>query len=210
MGKEKKSLRDIAAENVKTENTGWVTAEGETRTVSSTGGEKGTKAQAFNLIPWGSVAQIAEQFNFGANKYSDHNWRKGYEWSKSYAALMRHLTAWWEGEDIDDESGMTHLAAAGFHILVLLTFEREARYAQHDDRYKAPEEPRTFATGGLVTGSLPTILAANLDTYGPYYTSEQVQQLRAMSLIQGKRFVKPGVDGSFEQSLPEDATGYVQ
>ena len=50
------------------------------------------------------------------------NWEKGYDWSLSYGALQRHLLAFWGGEDLDEEFGDSHLAAAGFHIMVLLSF----------------------------------------------------------------------------------------
>jgi hypothetical protein len=103
--------------------------------VSSTGGEKGVKPQRYDLLPKGGLDAIAEVFAFGAEKYADHNWRRGYEWGKSYAALQRHLTAFWDGETHDPESGLPHLAHAGFHILVLLTWLRDERYHQFDDRW---------------------------------------------------------------------------
>lgn len=97
-----------------------------------TGGQKGRKEERFDLIPWDSVAAIARVYSFGSKKYSPHNWRRGYAWSLSFAALMRHLTAWWEGEDLDRESGMSHLAHAGFHILSLLWYS--IRGMGKDDR----------------------------------------------------------------------------
>lgn len=120
----------------------------EIRSVSSTGGEKGTKDERFDLLPTESVAKIARHFGVGANKYEDHNWRRGYEWSKSYAAMQRHLHAFWGGEDIDAETGSPHLAAAGFHVLALLEFMD--RFPEFDDRYKvaAPEtEPEVGELG---------------------------------------------------------------
>lgn len=97
----------------------------EVRSVSSTGGEKGVKAQRHDLIPRQALDLISEVYAFGAEKYADHNWRKKYEWGKSYAALQRHLTAWWDGEDVDPESGLSHLGHAGFHIFALLTWVAE-------------------------------------------------------------------------------------
>lgn len=49
----------------------------------------------------------------GARKYSRHNYRvAGVRASVYYDAAMRHLMAWWEGEDIDPESGVPHLVKA--------------------------------------------------------------------------------------------------
>lgn len=111
----------------------------EVRTTSSTGGQKGVKPQRFSLLPRAALDVVAEVYEFGAHKYADHNWRRGYEWSKSYDALQRHLTAWWDGEDKDPESGLSHLGHAMFHIFALATWEREGNMAEFDDRYQRPE-----------------------------------------------------------------------
>ena len=105
-----------------------------------TGGAKGRKPERYELIPYEALAEVARVYAFGAAKYDDHNWRKGYNWSLSFGAAMRHLTAFWSGEDFDPESGLPHLAHAGFHVLALLTFMREHR--QLDDR------PSTVLGGG--------------------------------------------------------------
>lgn len=105
----------------------------EVRSVSSTGGEKGTKDARFDLIPADALFQLAEHYGFGARKYDDNQWRKGYEYSKSYAAMQRHLNAWWGGEDTDEETGSSHLSAAAWHCFTLLTFMKD--YPEFDDRY---------------------------------------------------------------------------
>ena len=106
----------------------------EVRSVSSTGGEKGTKDERVDLIPPEALLKLARHYGIGARKYAAHNWRKGYEWSKSYAALQRHANAFWSGEDIDEETGSPHMAAVAFHAFTLLVFMDEQR--QFDDRYK--------------------------------------------------------------------------
>lgn len=105
----------------------------ETRKTSSTGGEKGQKDEAYALIPVGPLAEVARVYGFGASKYSDHNWRKGYPYSWSYSALQRHINAFWSGEDTDPESGRSHLAHAAFHLFTLMEFVAEGR--GEDDRY---------------------------------------------------------------------------
>src|SRR4051812_43551802 len=67
----------------------------------TTGGQKGVKLARFSLVPWDAVWKVAEHFGVGARKYEDRNWERGYAWHLSYDALMRHLTAWWHGEDRD-------------------------------------------------------------------------------------------------------------
>lgn len=105
----------------------------EVRTTSSTGGQKGTKPERYDLIPVEALDIMARLYANGAEKYEAHNWRKGYEWSKSYASLMRHATSFWKGEDIDEEMGLPHLAGVAFHAFALMVFMIE--HPEFDDRY---------------------------------------------------------------------------
>ena len=84
-----------------------------------------------------ALAVVAQLYGNGAEKYEAHNWRKGYEWSKSYAALQRHASLFWQGEDIDDEMQLPHMAAVVFHALALITFMKEQ--PNFDDRFKLEE-----------------------------------------------------------------------
>lgn len=86
-----------------------------------------------DLLPIGPLEDIAEILTFGANKYADHNWRKGFKWSRLLGALLRHVFAWSRGEKCDPETGKSHLAHAGCCILFLL--EHEKRGLGEDDRY---------------------------------------------------------------------------
>lgn len=106
----------------------------EVRTTSSTGGQKGVKPQRYSLLPPEAMNAIATHFGKGAEKYDDHQWSKGYEWSKSFDAMQRHAWAFWGGEDNDAETGTPHMAAVGFHAMVLLTFMKT--HPGHDDRPK--------------------------------------------------------------------------
>ena len=109
-------------------------SEGEVRTTSSTGGEKGMKPERYSLIPVPALDIMARLYGFGAEKYAAHNWRKGYEWSKSFDSLFRHATAALNGEDIDPETGLPHLAGAAFHCFTLMVFMQE--HPEFDDRFK--------------------------------------------------------------------------
>ena len=106
----------------------------EVRTTSSTGGEKGVKPERYSLIPVPALDIMAKLYGFGAEKYAAHNWRKGYEWSKSFDSLFRHATAALNGEDIDPETGLPHLAGAAFHCFTLMVFMQE--HPEFDDRFK--------------------------------------------------------------------------
>lgn len=117
-------------------NGGWISSfDEEVRVVNaSTGGEKGQKLARFDLIPVGPLWQVAELYGQGATKYEDRNWEKGYDWSLSYAALMRHATLFWGGEDADPKDGNSHLASVVFHALALMDYI--VNHPELDDRPK--------------------------------------------------------------------------
>lgn len=139
------------------------TSKTEVRTTSSTGGQKGVKLARFDLIPIGPLTRLAEHYGRGARKYEDHQWRKGYEYGKSIAALYRHLTAWQNGEEYDtcpengdgcqfvdsdgkaldwliqgeicyNHTGGHHLDGVKWHAFAL--DEMRVVYPEHDDRFK--------------------------------------------------------------------------
>lgn len=87
-----------------------------------------------DLVPPEAVWAMAEVLTFGAAKYGERNWELGMAWSRPYAALLRHLLAWWSGEDRDPESGMPHL----WHVMCCAAFltAYEGRGAGTDDRPK--------------------------------------------------------------------------
>lgn len=102
---------------------------------SSTGGVKGKKKARFSLMPGKVLWALAEHFGVGAEKYDDRNWEKGYDWSLSFDALMRHAWAWWEGEDVDEETGSSHLMGVIFHAVALAFFSsNREKYGRFDDR----------------------------------------------------------------------------
>lgn len=78
----------------------------------------------WDLLPYRQVAQIVDILTFGASKYGPNQWQAVENPGDRYfAALMRHLTAWKEGEEIDEESGKSHLSHAGCCLLFLMWFD---------------------------------------------------------------------------------------
>ncbi|MCE2973020.1 MAG: DUF5664 domain-containing protein [Sediminibacterium sp.] len=79
------------------------------------------------------IFELSGVLAYGAKKYEDRNWEKGMKWSRPFGALMRHLWAWWRGEDKDPETGFSHLAHAACNVMFLLTFQ--LRGSGTDDRF---------------------------------------------------------------------------
>lgn len=90
-----------------------------------TGGEKGRKPQRVSLVPARALLALSEVYAEGGAKYSDWNWAKGYPYSWSADAHLRHFLAWLDGEDDDPDDSKSHLLHAAWHLLTLWTFQNE-------------------------------------------------------------------------------------
>lgn len=63
----------------------------------------------WSLVPQSALHPMVRVLEFGANKYSEHNWKKGLPVVEICESLKRHLDAFMEGEDLDPESGLSHV-----------------------------------------------------------------------------------------------------
>lgn len=86
-----------------------------------------------------ALEEIGRALTHGAQKYGEHNWRRGLAYSRLYAAALRHLFAWWRGEELDSETGLSHLAHAGCCVMFLLSY-RVSTERGIDDRW-SPSGP---------------------------------------------------------------------
>ena len=69
------------------------------------------KPAMLSVIPSASLLHLGEVMKLGAEKYGPFNWRETPVPAETYVdAAMRHLLSWQDGEDLDPESGMSHLA----------------------------------------------------------------------------------------------------
>jgi hypothetical protein len=74
-----------------------------------------------DLLPPMALIEIAKVMSFGAKKYTIGNWSKeGSTYNRYYAACMRHMLQWQSGEDLDQETGLSHIAHAASNLLFLL------------------------------------------------------------------------------------------
>ena len=111
----------------------------EMRQVSPTGGMKDQKDVQLHTIPWEALEMLGRVAKYGAvdKEYGNYNFRLGFDWSLSKDALDRHAGLFWNGENIDPESGLPHIIHAAWHCLILGFFqlaEDGDKYHQFDDR----------------------------------------------------------------------------
>ena len=70
------------------------------------------------------IREMGRVHSMGAEKYTRFNWR-GHRVSSSvyYDAAWRHMSAWFDGEDLDPESGLSHLA----HVMACMNILLDAQ-----------------------------------------------------------------------------------
>lgn len=99
-----------------------------------------TEKPPIALVPPECIEEIAHVFGMGAKKYGKYNWRHDAattEHSRTYSSIQRHLCAYWQGENIDPESGLSHLAHAASQLCILMIHTKDA--PEMDDRFKQPQ-----------------------------------------------------------------------
>lgn len=109
---------------------------------------------------------VAQVLQFGAQKYAAHNWRKGMEWSRLYAAIQRHLNAFAKGWEYDDETGLSHLLHASCGLMFLYEMQRYRRdlndmyWADKSKAELKPLRPTAEAVAKVVRQGLMGMVAA--------------------------------------------------
>tara|TARA_B110000046_G_C13015655_1_gene408571 strand:- start:1949 stop:2398 length:450 start_codon:yes stop_codon:yes gene_type:complete len=80
----------------------------------------GIKKPPTSTIPTVVIQEVGVGMLEGARKYGRHNYRvAGIRASVYKDAAQRHMDYWWEGEDIDSDSGLSHVTKAICSLVVL-------------------------------------------------------------------------------------------
>jgi len=80
----------------------------------------GVKKPAMSTVSGPVLQEVGVAMMEGAMKYGRHNYREaGVRYSVYYDAAMRHLIAAFEGQDVDPESGVSHISKAIAGLAVL-------------------------------------------------------------------------------------------
>lgn len=85
----------------------------------------------WTLVPFEALEGMAQVLEFGAKKYDSWNWTTGggFKWTRILASCFRHLFAFMRGEDVDPESGLSHISHCQCNLLFI------AYYIRHKDKY---------------------------------------------------------------------------
>lgn len=110
-----------------------------------------------HTVPTKPLLEVALAMMEGGRKYGTHNYRViGVRMSTYYNAAMRHLMSWWEGEDIDPDSGVHHLIKAIASLFVV----RDAMHMDMCTDDRPPNYP-----GGIEIAAFNAIAAGIIKEY---------------------------------------------
>jgi hypothetical protein len=80
----------------------------------------GVQKVSMSVVPANVMMEVGLGMLEGACKYGRHNYRvAGVRASVYYDATMRHMMDWWEGTDVDTDSGLNHVTKAIASLVVL-------------------------------------------------------------------------------------------
>lgn len=86
----------------------------------------------FTYLPFDILGRVADHYEEGAKKYGDHNWRKGIPSTTIMDSLLRHVAAYYQGQDDED-----HLSAIVFNTLCLIY--NEDKMTDNEEVYDLPK-----------------------------------------------------------------------
>lgn len=109
-----------------------------------------------DLLSAVALEEVSKVLTFGAKKYGPNNWRYGMHWSRLIGATLRHIFAFMRREDLDEETGLSHIAHAMCCLMFLLEFQK--RKSGCDDRWdEAHKMPKIKEYGVNIKLSKETI-----------------------------------------------------
>ena len=103
-------------------------------------------------VPLSVISEVGMALAEGQWKYGGYNWRViGVRASVYWDATFRHLKAWWEGEDTDPDSQLSHVTKAISALTVL-------RDAMIQDNWTDDRPPRSKQTPTQVSDQYKQML----------------------------------------------------
>ena len=99
----------------------------------------GIKKAPLTTVPFGPLYELGLVMLEGACKYGRHNYRSiGVRASVYVDAAMGHIASWWEGEDLDPESKISHLS----HAMACLAVLRDSQMMENHVDDRPPKYPK--------------------------------------------------------------------
>jgi len=148
-------------------------------------GKAGSLKAPLGLVPPYAMEQTSWVHKLGASKYGEFNWRYTGVCATTYVnAILRHLNAWRDGEDLDPESGFSHLAHIACSCNILMDAAKVGKL--QDDRNKLPtngEVEEDSPVNGMTDEEFDRIIASlrdDLEDFGFELAEDTVPEYRIL------------------------------
>ncbi len=114
--------------------------------------QKGAEALRYNagkpdwsLVEFAGLEEMVRVLEMGAKKYARGNWKNGngLSFNECMSSLLRHAHAWLAGEDVDPESGRSHIGHIQCNAMFLSYFIKHPERFTRDDRDNVQAKPKT-------------------------------------------------------------------
>jgi hypothetical protein len=172
-------------------------------------GQAGAAKTPLHLIPTVAMTSEAEALAQGRDKYGENNWRESGVNAMTYVgAVLRHLLAWRDGEDVDPESGVSHLGHIRANCAILLDAAHVGKLV--DDRpvhRKGLSRAEIHQALGMT--EFDTSCRANIPpSTDPPYTVEELMKAADEPMSEtNKSFVRMGPNPAYTDAPKEEIRG---
>lgn len=113
----------------------------------------GDKKMPMDLLPDTATVQFNLAFLEGALKYGQYNWRVAGVKSSTYVrAARRHLSKWWNGQNVDPLTHVHELASVGACVAIML--DAIAVDMLTDDRPPRADMEKALADAAVISAHL--------------------------------------------------------
>jgi hypothetical protein len=129
----------------------------------------GIRKAPLSVVPIRVIVELGLAMLEGAVKYGRHNYRvAGVRASVYFDATMRHMFAWWEGEDLDPDTKLSHITKAIASLTVLRDSMMQGNWV--DDR-----APRTALFYDEANKKAGDIIDRHKDKNPKHYTTDDLK-----------------------------------
>lgn len=82
-----------------------------------------------DLLPYDALTELSYVLGFGAEKYDKFGWKTNCNSTEDFnryeASLIRHISSWMQGNELDEETGFHELAHLACNALFLLSLKNK-------------------------------------------------------------------------------------
>lgn len=110
---------------------------GEPFKIKLEGDRYNTGKPKWSLVDWDAFEDMVAVLEYGTKKYAAFNWKRGLKITEIMESMQRHINAIMRGEDIDKESGLSHIGhlqcnAMFLGYMIKYRKDMDDRYIDHN------------------------------------------------------------------------------